>query len=266
MTRETKIGLLVGLAFIIVIGILLSDHFHGTTESQPATLDRAGSSARQAVNVPGSNLPNPVVSVVPDEVSPHGPVQTQRDIQPSPSPVVLAPPTTPPPAPGTDASDPLVATAHQHGEEIVAVDSNNGSAAQRTYRAVAGDTVSRMAARLLGANTHQNRQLIIQANASLQENPDKVIVGQAYMIPGITTASTEMSRAIPSTEVQVSSSQWVYTVKPGDTLWGIATGQLNNAGAIEAIKEINQTILRGGSTLRPGMKLRMPSAPVAIAD
>jgi uncharacterized protein YneF (UPF0154 family) len=32
MTRETKIGLLVGLAFIIVIGILLSDHLTSSTE------------------------------------------------------------------------------------------------------------------------------------------------------------------------------------------------------------------------------------------
>ena len=38
MTRETKIGLLVGLAFIIVIGILLSDHMTSTT--QPPTLFR----------------------------------------------------------------------------------------------------------------------------------------------------------------------------------------------------------------------------------
>ena len=38
MTRETKIGLLVGLAFIIVIGILLSDHL--TTRGElPAARD-----------------------------------------------------------------------------------------------------------------------------------------------------------------------------------------------------------------------------------
>ena len=37
MTRETKIGLLVGLAFIIVIGILLSDHIGSTTEPRTHT-------------------------------------------------------------------------------------------------------------------------------------------------------------------------------------------------------------------------------------
>ena len=32
MTRETKIGLLVGLAFIIMIGILLGDHISSSTD------------------------------------------------------------------------------------------------------------------------------------------------------------------------------------------------------------------------------------------
>ena len=42
MTRETKIGLLVGLCFIIVIGILLSDHFRSTMEPPEAALVNAG--------------------------------------------------------------------------------------------------------------------------------------------------------------------------------------------------------------------------------
>ena len=42
MTRETKISLLVGLAFIIVIGILLSDHFRATQELPPAVLVAGG--------------------------------------------------------------------------------------------------------------------------------------------------------------------------------------------------------------------------------
>src|SRR4051794_15324837 len=53
MTRETKIGLLVGLAFIIVIGILLSDHLTQSTEPQPAALAIAGNSVRSGITVPG---------------------------------------------------------------------------------------------------------------------------------------------------------------------------------------------------------------------
>ena len=52
MTRETKIGLLVGLAFIIVIGILLSDHMTSTTEPPKAPLSVAGSNLRESLVTP----------------------------------------------------------------------------------------------------------------------------------------------------------------------------------------------------------------------
>ena len=53
MTRETKIGLLVGLAFIIVIGILLSEHVSSTNEPQTAALGGAGANVRDGVMTPG---------------------------------------------------------------------------------------------------------------------------------------------------------------------------------------------------------------------
>ena len=53
MTRETKIGLLVGLAFIIVIGILLSDHLTSATEPQQAQLAQVGGNVRNGVDAPG---------------------------------------------------------------------------------------------------------------------------------------------------------------------------------------------------------------------
>ena len=38
MTRETKIGLLVGLAFIIVVGILINDYRASSMQPPPAAL------------------------------------------------------------------------------------------------------------------------------------------------------------------------------------------------------------------------------------
>ena len=54
MTRETKIGLLVGLAFIIVIGILLSDHMTSTTEPQKAPLSVVGGNVRESIVTPAA--------------------------------------------------------------------------------------------------------------------------------------------------------------------------------------------------------------------
>jgi len=91
MTRETKIGLLVGLAFIIVIGILLSDHLSSTSEPPPAQLAQAGASVRQGVNAPGvSNVGAPVF-IAPQQPQFVGqPVPTQEELtaKPKPSPLI----------------------------------------------------------------------------------------------------------------------------------------------------------------------------------
>ncbi len=47
MTRETKIGLLVGLALMIVVAILLTDHSLTTTVPRQASLPDVGSYVRQ---------------------------------------------------------------------------------------------------------------------------------------------------------------------------------------------------------------------------
>src|SRR5688572_9165719 len=84
MTRETKIGLLVGLAFIIVIGILLSDHMTSTTEPTQAKLGGAGENVRDSVITPAPATEPPVTAVVSTPpaapISPAQPVPTRGDL------------------------------------------------------------------------------------------------------------------------------------------------------------------------------------------
>jgi LysM repeat protein len=223
--------------------------------------------------------PPPIV-ITQDTINPRTALQTPRDLDPQPSPIVMAPPGAQNSEPqtsiapnGLPANDPLMQAAHQQGQEIVAADPSGAAVAQRTavrsYQAQAGDSVSRMAAKLLGANTHANRQAIIAVNPSLQADPNKVVVGQSYVIPAGASQATASAATIPGT-VPVSSGAsaggWTYVVKEGDTLWGIATGQLGSANSIEAIKQLNRDVLHGGTNLQPGMKLRLPSQPLAIAE
>src|SRR3954464_9621464 len=81
MTRETKIGLLVGLAFIIVIGILLSDQLMRSTEPPSAPLANVGDTLRKGTVTPASHHP-PVTRVVPQQqdVSPETAVPTQEEM------------------------------------------------------------------------------------------------------------------------------------------------------------------------------------------
>jgi hypothetical protein len=307
MTRETKIGLLVGLAFIIVIGILLSDHFSSTMEPPQATLSGAAAAVRDAVNSPGTANP-PITMVTPRETPPTEAVPTHDELAQPPSPVIpsdtgrnsatpIAPQRdvaiAPPAANQTDqvagadgpgpGGDNLTQAAHRRGEALVPsnLDGSPKSAAApapadgggtRKYIAQSGDSVSRMASRLMGGNTRANRQALIDANPALQDDPDKVIVGQSYVIPGRAEASapapTEMASAAPSPAAAPSQMGGIYTVQEGDSLWKIANDQLGDPSAIDAIKELNMDVLKGDDhdVITPGMKLRLPGKPVASAN
>jgi nucleoid-associated protein YgaU len=79
MTRETKIGLLVGLAFIIVIGILLSDHINTSTEPPPAAWAAYGSAQTSVGSPDARNQGNVTVVPPPAPVIPQDRVLTQHD-------------------------------------------------------------------------------------------------------------------------------------------------------------------------------------------
>lgn len=82
MTRETKIGLLVGLAFIIVIGILLSDHINSSADPAPAQASKIYDSLERSVSAPDARQPGQTVVVTPAHVLPRDPVPTEHDTSP----------------------------------------------------------------------------------------------------------------------------------------------------------------------------------------
>jgi hypothetical protein len=51
------------------------------------------------------------------------------------------------------------------------------------YTAQAGDSVTTLAIELLGSDTPQAREAIINNNPTLKNNPDRIIAGQTYWIP-----------------------------------------------------------------------------------
>src|ERR1019366_4325471 len=272
MTRETKIGLLVGLAFIIVIGILLSDHMTSTTEPALASLQGAGSNVRSGLGQPASDNASPVVVIPPVNVAPAQPVPTRDELNPAPRPQPITVIAQDNPAARPTIPVPLAEAAKRVGEELV--DTNGhpvadndqpapvGQPTPNTYTAVAGDSLTKIAAKVYGSSTRANRQAIAMANTSLKENPNRIIIGKTYVIPpldGAVNTSVVSAPAAPS----VSDSKYTYVVKSGDTLWSIAREELGNTNTIAAIKDLNRDILHGSDRVRPNMKLRLPAKPVA---
>jgi nucleoid-associated protein YgaU len=144
--------------------------------------------------------------------------------------------------------------------EVVHVDAEGAS----KHVAVSGETVTSMAANLLGKDTKTNRDAIINANASLKADPDKVVVGKAYRIPSAgevpadsaTSASPVAQAIIPpaSPTVQPKSDelthadpapQLKYMATSGDTVTKMAGAFLGNDD-----KAHQDTIVNANSSLK----------------
>ena len=358
MTRETKIGLLVGLAFIIVIGILLSDHLTSATEPQQAQLAQVAGNVRTGVAVPGAAQQQqqpPITNVAPpQDVSPQQTVLTKEELTPKQPPVEIVkiggpanpaptqqqqqqqqqqapavadaksqakePPitvvdATPTPAPAPvkaidPAKNPLARVAEAFNEELVPVGAEHqqpkseptkpliAAAAlppgARHYKAGPGDSVSRLAARFLGADTKANRDAILAVNPTLQKNPNIIVLGRTYVIPAAPTASAAPAPLpdapttpppVPAPIVEVNQAptappapspvvidpagaqaESFYVVKPGDSLTKISVEQLGSAAGVPAIMDLNRDVLKGSDVIRPNMKLRLPAKPLAMAQ
>ena len=85
---------------------------------------------------------------------------------PAAGPPVVAATTTAPAAPDAQVKDPPTVRI--------------GSSGDVQYVARPGDTVSQLAAALLGSGSKDSRDAVIAANPSLRSNPDRVLIGQMY--------------------------------------------------------------------------------------
>jgi nucleoid-associated protein YgaU len=371
MTRETKIGLLVGLAFIIIVGILLSEPLSHSGEVQPAPLPGVGSNVRSAVATPGAaNSPgNPPISMQQTAVSqpatPQQTVPTQQEVthprggigivigpgdtQPQPprnsvtetkhdavaqdapapnrtnGPRTLVGPRTGEVSIGTGAdpiaarpereipknvkgtpgiivppadnnsgieADSLSQAAKAAGEELepfgkprvaqpggmAAAQKNAAKGKAQEYEVQAGDSLGKIAAKFYGSSAKTYQDAIVAANPSLKGDRNKILVGVSYVIPAAeaTAQGNQPASQQPQQPAQQATDRkpsekpaadehW-YVVKEKDTLWGIAKDQVGDSGAVAAIKELNKDSLKGGDTVRVGMKLKLPAKAMASAS
>lgn len=331
VTRDAKIGLLVGLAFILIVGILLSEHITTATTPQQAELARAGEKVREASATPTApepklaNLkidpdPQPGRSVVTrDQLdSPKLPPTAKIELGTpeagqikiirvdTPDPVanavqvkqdaITSTPPTKTEIVATAQKNEAVAqsladVARQNGMELMAVNGektlvDSGStlaqdttkevvkpitngAKVKEYVAVAGDSLSRIASRQMGASTPANQAAIIALNPSLQKDPSKVLAGAKYLIPADAWAAAmggngEMTTVEPKktekTEAKPAEVKTVvYEVKAGDSLWKIAEREVGNANTIQQIKQLNADVLGESDVVKVGMKLKLPA-------
>jgi nucleoid-associated protein YgaU len=272
LSRESKIGLLVALAFLLVVGLLLSDQVTVATREAPAALDRTAESVRSSLRTPGVD---PVRVTLPPEPEPEPvtppaevvvrvgtppvrdePVVAQAehldDIWDTPQETVVVP---------QPARSELADAAAAGGEPIVIPQDRRPepqpepepepTLAVTDYVAQPGDTLGRLTARAMGKDTAAHRKTIQALNPRLARNPDLIVVGRTYRLPASATASLTPRPAAATTSE--------YEVQNGDNLWKIAKRQLGDAGRRSEILALNKDRLPEPDRLKVGQKLRMPS-------
>ena len=225
MARETKVGLLAGLAFIICFAIILANRGRQEPIAPPRSYLADG-----GASVPGA---------VQQSASRMNAVPAGRDVTPSrvdrPAPVA-------PPASGAELLLPDSPVARPL---VPARDSANGGeigvnpTGERVLTSRIQDDILR--------RQELERRLGNPA-------PDSGATGA----PNPQTAVPSGSRSSPRPESSANSVP--YTVAPGDTLSKIALAQFGNKSqaSINAIFEANRSILTSPDTLKAGLVLSLP--------
>ena len=136
-----------------------------------------------------------------------------------------------------------------------------------------GETVTSLADDLLGKNSKTNREAIINANASLKTDPDKLVAGETYNIPARTNKQTEESvltvlKSVPKANPVVTATPAVpadhvlkYTAVPGDTVGKMAAAFLGSDDQTHqnAIRGANASLQADPDHVEVGRVYRIPA-------
>ncbi len=239
MTRETRIGLLVGLGFIVMFGLVLTEL---TGTGKPASLP-----------VPikdGANelaMATPLEDISPTVVNPLDTPPRLGQAFPSPTPSTGTPlmastpqtPTAssllPPPRPEPEvvavvhrtgdtsptATAPPAASALQPPKVTPATDVTPLTSAPepppvRTYTVQPKDSLIKIAGKVYGADRQEDYRRILEANKDKIKNPSLLAVGQELVIPELGVKLPAVSSGSADVQ-QVDLDHLAKALTPGDS-------------------------------------------------
>ena len=250
MTRENKLALIIGFSVILVVGVLVSDHFSKARQDQ---LREISDQEIGSVGVDRSKAFTPIEPLVSDEVTP---IAAPVAIGSASSPSTIAPAPWHAPKPG--------------GGGLLggALDAQTGSSARpsahQTPQARELATVHTPQRRAPDAPVHIQQG---QADASepviamRDKRPGEIqrLVDRGTLIPLArpATLATAAPRAV-SQPLPPAPETWEYHVRKNDSLYSIAQELLGSGRRYVEILELNRDRLPDASMLRIGLRLRMP--------
>jgi nucleoid-associated protein YgaU len=272
MTADAKVGLLLGLFFIVVIAFLVNGLPNFIKEKDPSLANVTIITSPGQDMVLDNSVPKAAHRLYPSRTS-----ANQRMVEPPQETIVLD--STPEQTPQVEVPD-LVPQ-----RQIPVVVQNNPAVAQevaavpnvRTHVVQSGEILPVIAKHYYGPE-EGNRRIVIQklyeANTSVLKSPDHVRVGQKLTIPQLNELlrTDEVVRAPSATkgvfekisevfvpvEKKDIGSISEYTVRKGDNLWSIAQQKLGDGNRYKEIARLNKSKIKSASDVVIGTRLIIP--------
>lgn len=147
------------------------------------------------------------------------------------------------------------------------------------YTVKSGDSLIKIAAYYYGnADVYK---LIYERNKGTMKNADAVYAGQTIILPSYAAVAQGMastapaqpaapgtpsaSKPAPGVSVMIEGGEFLYTVKSGDSLRGLAAYYYGNAEAYKLIYERNKDTVKNADTLYAGQTIILPSYAAVAA-
>jgi LysM repeat protein len=252
MTRDAKIGLLVGLAFILIVGILLSEHITSATAPQQASLAQAGDRVRRAVSAPMAQSPAVEPVTVDPNPLPKAAVIT-RDVIDSPQ---LPPTARIELGPARGGEIKVIRVDAPHDPIASATQVQPMTADGRTQSAIPAGTP------MLAATSETERTV-----TSAHPLQDAARAGGMELVEIKTISAGGEPKRQELPPIANGSKVKEYVAQPGDSLGRIASRQLGantpaNRGTIIAL---NPSLQKDNNRILVGAKYLLPADAWAAA-
>lgn len=254
MTREIKLSLILGFAIVLVVGVLLSDHFSGARQASLESVDPLQAVsvtpvAETAAPIAGVPMPGNSIAGAPGLVL----VDEQGRVQPPPAASI---PTTGP------VSTPVGAPPATNVDQIASGAQPQDNLVDRLRQRLAGEFTG-------AVDDLQNGQVPQGAFAIDENRPtpvEPIRPAPVVAIDILSGSSTVNNGAAPERAPQRDAGFRLYTVKEGDTLWSIAASQLGDGRRHKELMAANKGRLGNNGQIRVGASLRIPSEGASKAE
>ncbi len=296
MTRETRVGLLVGMVFIVAFGLILSEltvtTSSGTASESAGDIKEVASPGWAPLIAPPRVIQSETEPIAVAHAEPPveqmrvAEVSMQRQPRPEAQPIAL------------------IALSRQgtrnpnRAANTVMV--RKRLSRPRTYTVKEGDSLRRIARNVYGRGYEERYMEIFRANQKTLSDPSKVYVGQELIIPNLqqqvaaAPAAAQAAPVAPAQPRQVrlespaprimdleqlkerfgfggsvdkpspaatrATSKRVYVVRAGDNLTRIARREMNDGSdrAVQKLYQVNRDKLSSPDMLSVGVELRIP--------